>query len=72
MRRIPESHNGGGSVELLMQDNGVGVHFDNDMGGMGLMGMRERVLAVGGEFHLGSADGGGVKIEASIPVAMDE
>jgi PAS domain S-box-containing protein len=62
---------GEGVVELLMQDDGVGVELDGEVIGMGLMGMRERVLALGGSFHLGGEERGGVKIKASIPVMRD-
>jgi len=64
----PRSNGSGGSVELLMQDDGVGVDFDGRMSGMGLMGMRERILAVGGQFHINAVDTGGVRIGVSIPL----
>ncbi|WP_433531944.1 sensor histidine kinase [Micromonospora sp. CA-263727] len=36
--------------------------------GYGLAGMRERVVALGGTFHAGVADGGGFRVYATLPV----
>lgn len=66
MSHMPGSNHAQGSVELLLQDDGVGLNGEE--AGMGLMGMRERVLALGGEFCLEGGDDGGVKIKALIPV----
>jgi signal transduction histidine kinase len=68
MRCRPGAKGCAKSVELLMQDNGVGVDLDDRMSGMGLMGMRERILAVGGEFYINSVDAGGVSIKVLIPL----
>jgi signal transduction histidine kinase len=35
--------------------------------GHGLLGMRERAAAVGGELHTGEAVGGGFLVSASLP-----
>jgi len=37
--------------------------------GLGLVGMRERVAALGGRLKLTSRPGGGLEITASIPLA---
>jgi signal transduction histidine kinase len=36
-------------------------------GGNGLVGMRERVLALGGTFTAGTAEDGGFRVEAVLP-----
>jgi signal transduction histidine kinase len=35
---------------------------------MGLLGMRERVAALGGEFEVFSPASGGVRVEVSLPI----
>jgi signal transduction histidine kinase len=64
-------------VQLLIQDDGVG--FDpgrhparqNEKGGLGLLGMRERAAYVGGAFKLKSVRRKGTEIEVRIPVSPD-
>jgi len=36
--------------------------------GLGLIGMRERVSALGGRLHAGPQDGGGFQVRAELPV----
>jgi len=36
--------------------------------GLGLIGMRERVSALGGRLHAGPRDGGGFQVRAELPV----
>jgi two-component system sensor histidine kinase UhpB len=54
-----------GSVLVRVRDNGSGMVRDHKLG-HGLLGMRERVLALGGTVTVTSADGG-VTVEALIP-----
>jgi signal transduction histidine kinase len=35
--------------------------------GLGLIGMREQVTALGGHFHAGPQDGGGFRVRAELP-----
>ncbi len=42
-----------------------------DVGGHGLLGMRERAATVGGGVHTGAAPGGGFLVEAVLPVKPD-
>jgi signal transduction histidine kinase len=52
-------------VRLVMQDDGIGAnHMD---GGFGLVGMRERVNLLNGEFAVKTAPGEGFRLEVSIP-----
>lgn len=56
-------------VRLTVRDHGSG--FDPqaiDSGGLGLLGMRERVELLGGSFRVRSAPGSGTEIDARIPV----
>ncbi len=55
-------------LTLLLDDDGIGMADQQRVAGMGLTGMRERILAAGGEFIIGPSRNGGTKIEARIPV----
>jgi PAS domain S-box-containing protein len=54
---------------LSISDNGKGTEPDMRGRGLGLIGMRERIEALGGVFTIRSAPGEGMTIEASIPVS---
>jgi two-component system sensor histidine kinase UhpB len=54
-----------GSVLVRVRDNGSGLLRDHKLG-HGLVGMRERVMALGGTVTVASADGG-VTVEAVVP-----
>jgi two-component system sensor histidine kinase UhpB len=54
-----------GSVLVRVQDNGSGFASEPGLG-FGLIGMRERVMALGGSVTVASTDGG-VIVEAIIP-----
>jgi len=55
-------------LELVIRDNGCGLEPQSRHQGYGLLGMRERVLALNGEFELESAPGAGVTIRAELPL----
>jgi signal transduction histidine kinase len=55
------------TLRLRVRDNGPGA-ASGDGAGHGLLGMRERVAAVGGTLHTGPADGGGFAVEADLPL----
>jgi signal transduction histidine kinase len=64
-----------GQVELEVTDDGTGLpvgarleQFERE-GHMGLAGMRERILGIGGTVVVGAAPAGGVRLVARIPVA---
>jgi len=58
-----------GGVMVTIRDNGRGMDLEAPRAGLGLVGMRERVAALGGRLKLTSQPGKGVEIAASIPVA---
>jgi signal transduction histidine kinase len=45
-------------------------HGHNPSNRLGLMGMRERVTALGGRLHAGPRDGGGFQVRAEIPAEI--
>jgi signal transduction histidine kinase len=55
------------AVRLRIRDNGPGC-VDGAPSGHGLLGMRERAAAVGGQVHTGPAPGGGFLVETVLPV----
>jgi signal transduction histidine kinase len=55
------------AVRLRIRDNGPGCQ-DVAPSGHGLLGMRERAAAVGGQVHTGPAPGGGFLVETVLPV----
>ena len=57
-----------GQVTLSVTDAGCGIHT-NAEGGIGMIGMRERLAAVGGTLRVESAPEVGARIEALIPLA---
>src|SRR5581483_6020028 len=60
----------GDVLRLRIRDNGPGLADRHT--GHGLLGMRERAVAVGGSLQTGPAPGGGFRIEAELPApALD-
>jgi len=57
---------------LAIQDDGKGVDLSIPRSGLGLVGMRERVESLGGEFSLDSREGDGLSIMISVPLSGDE
>jgi PAS domain S-box-containing protein len=53
---------------LRVEDDGKGFDSKNVRAGIGLLGMRERVIAAGGEFSIDSMPGQGTKIFAWLPL----
>ncbi len=57
-------------VWLRVQESGVDTYADAPAeSGMGLLGMRERVEAHGGELWIRAQEGGGLRLEAWMPIA---
>jgi two-component system, NarL family, sensor histidine kinase UhpB len=57
----------GGEIVVTMTDDGPGVDLAKPRTGLGLIGMRERVEAIGGEFHIASQPGSGFLFCARVP-----
>jgi two-component system sensor histidine kinase UhpB len=51
---------------VRVRDNGSGLRPDHKLG-LGLIGMRERILALGGTLTVSSSDSG-VTVEAVVPI----
>jgi two-component system sensor histidine kinase UhpB len=58
-------------LEISIEDNGVGIS-DKPKSGMGLLGMRERVNALGGTFEVTKRRAGGTLVRALIPLVEDD
>jgi signal transduction histidine kinase len=56
-------------LALIVRDDGVGLpaHVHNDKLSHGIVGMRQRVTSLGGDFRIGPATGGGTAVEAFVP-----
>lgn len=76
VRRHAEAHNATvrldtspSTLTLEVEDDGVGASTDRAaLGGNGLRGMRERVVALGGEFVAGPGEARGWRVEARFPL----
>jgi signal transduction histidine kinase len=58
------------TLHLRVRDNGPGPPTTPTPAGHGLIGMRERAAAVGGQLRTGPATGGGFLVEATLPTAI--
>jgi two-component system sensor histidine kinase UhpB len=56
-----------GGVELTVADDGRGFAFDEAEGGLGIAGMRERALLVGGELTIESRPDRGTTVRLTVP-----
>ncbi len=65
-----EAHRVGDELVLTVQDDGRGFGTPPGSGpSLGLVGMRERALMVGGRVETGNAPGGGALVKAVVPLA---
>jgi signal transduction histidine kinase len=55
------------AFSVQVDDDGAGNRPRSAGGGLGLIGMRERVTALGGELHAGPRDCGGFQVRAEFP-----
>jgi signal transduction histidine kinase len=55
-------------IHLQIVDNGQGFEPERNTTGFGLQGMRERTMALGGQFRLSSQPGAGCRITIAIPL----
>jgi two-component system, NarL family, sensor histidine kinase UhpB len=56
-----------GGVELEVSDDGRGFAFDESEGGLGIGGMRERALLIGGELTIESRPEHGTTVRLTVP-----
>jgi signal transduction histidine kinase len=61
-----------GWLHVKVRDNGPGPASEQPAGGHGLLGMRERAVAVGGTLRTGMATGGGFVVEATLPASAEQ
>ena len=54
-------------LEIMVEDDGRGASSPQREGGNGIPGMRERALALGGEFEAGRTSEGGWRVHARLP-----
>jgi signal transduction histidine kinase len=59
-------------IELTVSDDGRGAAADNDGGGHGLLGMRERAEALGGQFTAGPRATGGFRVWVAVPLPRSQ
>jgi two-component system sensor histidine kinase UhpB len=62
LRRRPD-----GGVELAVADDGRGFAFEESERGLGIGGMRERALLIGGELTIESRPGAGTTVRLAVP-----
>jgi signal transduction histidine kinase len=58
----------GEQIVAAIEDNGIGAEAARSSGGLGLIGMRERVEAVGGSLFMERPSSGGFRLRAAIPL----
>jgi two-component system, NarL family, sensor histidine kinase UhpB len=54
---------------VVIEDNGIGTDLERRQSGLGLIGMRERLSAIGGSLTIRSSPGNGFGMTAYIPIA---
>jgi PAS domain S-box-containing protein len=57
------------TFHLVIHDNGAGLDADKRNQGLGLVSMRERCVAIGAVFEIGSSSGNGTTVIVTIPQA---
>ncbi len=58
-------------ILVTVEDEGTVVSSDGPVRGRGLIGMRERSTALGGEFDAGPTPAGGFRVRAALPFGTD-
>lgn len=61
----------GGKLRLVVRDDGVGLEVAAPHAGFGLLGMRERVLSLGGSLQIRSPHGCGTRVRVLLPNGHD-
>lgn len=68
LRRVVSGGNVPEMLHLTIENDGQGLPAEASTRGAGLLGMRERTIALGGEFFVESPGGSGARIEVRLPV----
>ena len=55
------------TLRLVVRDDGIGIDVDKQHAGFGLLGMRERVLSLGGSLQISRPRGGGTRVRVILP-----
>jgi signal transduction histidine kinase len=71
LERAGDDGVGGERIEVTVADDGVGTAAGIPTRGLGLIGMRERVMALRGELAFASMPGKGFELSARIPVSSN-
>ncbi len=61
-----------GAIALTVSDDGRGFTFDEANRGLGIGGMRERALLVGGELRIESRPGVGTRVRLIVPIGSGD
>ncbi len=72
LRLTQQKETGAHLVELTISDNGQGFDRQDYTRGLGLLGMQERVLALGGELEIDTRPGQGLQLNVRIPLDARE
>lgn len=72
LRRVTDAAAGEDSIDVSVVDDGVGIVPGLPGRGLGLIGMRERVMALRGKLAFTSSRGGGFDLSARIPLPRGE
>jgi two-component system sensor histidine kinase UhpB len=56
------------TIQLIIKDNGRGISQSKKNRGFGLLGMRERVASLQGQFKLINRPGQGLEIRIDLPL----
>src|SRR6185312_14277821 len=59
-----------GEINLVIDDNGEGFDLESVTPGVGLLEMRERIVALDGQFEILSQPGRGVRVEVWLPTGL--
>jgi signal transduction histidine kinase len=59
-----------GNIILTITDNGRGISDEENLGpnSLGLLGMRERALLIGGEIDIAGTPGMGTSVKVRVPI----
>jgi two-component system, NarL family, sensor histidine kinase UhpB len=61
-----------GEVELRVGDDGRGFSFEQAARGLGIAGMRERALLVGGDLRVESRPELGTRVSLRVPIGVED